>query len=368
MRFVHIADLQIGAQRKLPGSLERQMLALDEIVEVARRETVEAILLAGDIFEHPHPHQQEKDALLAWFDRVDKLEIPVLVMPGNHDYLNRELNGYHTLKTLQIVEGRFHHLRVFDTLAVEEFETFVLVVIPPYGGPERFQPRNWPGFHPEKIEKPIILMLHETFQGAAYRGMPADKGLDPRILDKLDVDYVAAGDIHKRQRIKCETPAYYSGSLVQKDFGEAYEDSGGILVTIMSQGVKTRPILLEKPYRLAAATVQADEVKGAVQTCVPRTILKLTVSDTPAELRALDIPALRASAAKREVTLLVEKRFVESSQPGKVEIQGAVLSQLGKSPEEELIAFLASRKDWSVPVDDLKEQCLALIRETARAI
>ena len=111
MKLLHAADLQIGAQRKIPGYLERQRKALQELQEIAQEEQVDAILLVGDIFEHCRPAQEEIDLVLRFLDYVDdKLGIPVIILVGNHEYTQKSLQGYHALKTIQLIQHRFQQI------------------------------------------------------------------------------------------------------------------------------------------------------------------------------------------------------------------------------------------------------------------
>lgn len=69
---VHVEDGPTGAE------------GLARLVEAALEHPVDAVLLAGDTFDHSRVH----DATLERFAAVlDRLPVPVVVLPGNHDPL-----------------------------------------------------------------------------------------------------------------------------------------------------------------------------------------------------------------------------------------------------------------------------------------
>ncbi|WP_216595570.1 exonuclease SbcCD subunit D C-terminal domain-containing protein [Myxosarcina sp. GI1] len=82
-----------------------------------------------------------------------------------------------------------------------------------------------------------VIMAHLTVQSAKLSHSEVDfytkgayslsEGSIPSVAQ-----YVALGHIHKPQQIPNAAPTYYSGSLIQVDFGEAEEEKGFNLVTV----------------------------------------------------------------------------------------------------------------------------------------
>ncbi|MCZ0900447.1 exonuclease sbcCD subunit D, partial [Microcoleus sp. HI-ES] len=68
-----------------------------------------------------------------------------------------------------------------------------------------------------------------------------------------EAQYVALGHIHIHQRISETSPAYYSGSLIQLDFGEAEQEKGFCLIEVEpgSQAkVEFKPVACHKPLKV----------------------------------------------------------------------------------------------------------------------
>jgi DNA repair protein SbcD/Mre11 len=74
-----------------------------------------------------------------------------------------------------------------------------------------------------------------------------------------EAQYIALGHIHKPQQVSNAAPTYYSGSLIQVDFGEAGEEKGFNLVTVepgRPAKVEFKPISCQKPLKV----IRCDEI------------------------------------------------------------------------------------------------------------
>ena len=88
MRFIHTADLQIGARfsqfgEKADALRAARVTVLSRILDLAESESADAVLIAGDMFED----NQVADRLVR--DVISVLNahtsVPVVILPGNHD-------------------------------------------------------------------------------------------------------------------------------------------------------------------------------------------------------------------------------------------------------------------------------------------
>ena len=55
MKFLHISDLHIGKRVNEFSMTEDQKYILNQILQIAQREQVDAVLIAGDIYDKPMP-------------------------------------------------------------------------------------------------------------------------------------------------------------------------------------------------------------------------------------------------------------------------------------------------------------------------
>src|SRR5699024_2106882 len=89
MRFLHTADLHIGKRVNEFSMLEDQEYILRQILKTADKEQVEAVLIAGDVYDKQVP-SAEAVRLFDWFlTQLNSRKLPVIVIGGNHDSVER---------------------------------------------------------------------------------------------------------------------------------------------------------------------------------------------------------------------------------------------------------------------------------------
>lgn len=92
-RFVHGADLHLGAPmglRSIPPGWEAhiEMLdrnLLDRVAAFCCAEDVDFLILAGDIFDNPHPHLRLQRSFVQAMEQLDDAGVHCFLIEGNHD-------------------------------------------------------------------------------------------------------------------------------------------------------------------------------------------------------------------------------------------------------------------------------------------
>jgi DNA repair exonuclease SbcCD nuclease subunit len=96
LRILHTADWHLGrkfptfpdeAQKKLSRA---RMEVVSRILDVGRRNSVNAVLCAGDLFDDPTPSEDFWQALAKTFRDHPGPHVPIFLVPGNHDPLTSE--------------------------------------------------------------------------------------------------------------------------------------------------------------------------------------------------------------------------------------------------------------------------------------
>lgn len=77
LRLLHTSDVHVG-------ETEGDVATLASVVEVAAAQRADAVLVVGDLFDHNRVKTPVVEAVAALFAR---LEVPVVILPGNHDSL-----------------------------------------------------------------------------------------------------------------------------------------------------------------------------------------------------------------------------------------------------------------------------------------
>jgi exonuclease SbcD len=86
MRILHTGDWHLGKRLGRFSRLDEQREIAEEICEIAERETVDVVLLAGDVYDVSQPPVDAVDLLGRTMERLaDSGRRPVVVVAGNHD-------------------------------------------------------------------------------------------------------------------------------------------------------------------------------------------------------------------------------------------------------------------------------------------
>ena len=114
MRFLATADWQLGMTRHFldddaqPRFNEARFDALTRIGEIARQEGCEFVAVGGDVFESNQVDRRTIERALA---RLRDIEVPVYLLPGNHD----PLDGGSVFRRPEFTEGLPANVHVIET-------------------------------------------------------------------------------------------------------------------------------------------------------------------------------------------------------------------------------------------------------------
>ena len=86
MRFLHTSDWHVGKTLKGHSRLDEQELVLREIVGIARDHEVDAVLVAGDLYDTAAPTAAAQQLLVRTLMGMARDGIPVIAIAGNHDH------------------------------------------------------------------------------------------------------------------------------------------------------------------------------------------------------------------------------------------------------------------------------------------
>lgn len=202
-RILHCSDLHLVHTGE---AADYGFSVLEEILDLARDESVSMILVSGDLFDS----RRDFEALLPKVDSLlgEKLDkVPMLLLPGNHEEL---LRGAGPLKPLSSTR----HVEIARDLPYGHrvFDGFDLITVPfqsDYGGFE-----EWPV--PPKGDGPRIVAGHGSVLGVSIpEGFveERDSVLDSELFSEFEADYVALGHIHQGRELKRDgIPVVYPGS------------------------------------------------------------------------------------------------------------------------------------------------------------
>ena len=86
MKILHTADWHLGKRLNTISRLEEQREVLEEICEIADREAVDAVIIAGDLFDNFNPSSEATELLYSTLHILsDNGKRAIIAIAGNHD-------------------------------------------------------------------------------------------------------------------------------------------------------------------------------------------------------------------------------------------------------------------------------------------
>ena len=271
MKFLHLGDLHLGKTLSDFELIEDQRYILDQILHIADKESVDGILIAGDVYDKSIPSEAATKLLDYFLINLAKKEIKVFMVSGNHDSDDR-LNYGSTL----FASNQIYISAVFDgTLHKQSFadgDTEIDIYMLPFVKASQVR-HYFPDEHIESYEDAVRTIIRNTSINKKNKNIlvahqfVAGKGEDPALagsesvgtqnvgmVEKIgydcfdDFDYVALGHIHSPQRVGRDE-IRYSGSPLKYSLSEANNEKSVPLIMVSAEErVKTELVPL-KPMR-----------------------------------------------------------------------------------------------------------------------
>jgi DNA repair exonuclease SbcCD nuclease subunit len=238
-RFIHCSDLHIDSPFKGVQSLQPDLArklrastqqAFKKIVQLAIREQVDAVLIAGDIYDSADKSLRAQMKFRDALNELCKANIPAFMVHGNHDPLDSWSSSLAWPENVTVFSG--------DTVECFPVEKNGLVLARVYGisYPVRNVQENLAlRFERKHKEGFAVGLLHANVGGNKNHDAYAPCSKDDLITSGMD--YWALGHIHAHEILNPAQPAIvYSGNTQARHFNEA-EAKGCCLVTLKEQGV-----------------------------------------------------------------------------------------------------------------------------------
>jgi exonuclease SbcD len=250
MRFLHTSDWHVGKTLKGRSRLDEQRDVLREIVQIARAEQPDAVLIAGDLYDSVAPSAGAQrlvvDALMA----LAGTGAEVLAIAGNHDHA-ATLDAYRALAGAAGIT-LLGAVRPADRGGVVRFaarstgEPVTVAALPFLSQRYAVKAAELVGQTPaqnasgyDQLVRDVLgtltaefaddsvnlVMAHLTVTGGAFGGgeRAAQSIFEyhvPASIFPAEAHYVALGHLHRRQSLPAPCPVHYCGAPLAVDFGE----------------------------------------------------------------------------------------------------------------------------------------------------
>lgn len=343
MKFLHTSDWHIGRQLHNQSLLDDQAFVLDQIVDLAVQHEVDAVVVAGDIYDRAIPPVPAVELLNRVLNRlVNELNIPVLMIAGNHDSHSRlgfaashmEQNGLHIAGPLQetiepvLIKGKDGSSAAF--FLIPYTEPLVLKNLHKDSASHVISHQDAMNFMLEQIkanavtDTPSVIVSHCFIDGGeeSESERPLSMGGADRISPTLfnDFAYTALGHLHGPQ-YKGSEHIRYSGSLLKYSFSEARQKKSVTLVNLDNTGrasIELLPLKSQKDVRIIEGFLQ-DIISSAAKDVNTQDYVMVRLLDTQAILDPMNkLRALYPNVLHLERTGLMTERAQATLDPAKL--------------------------------------------------
>lgn len=283
MKFLHTADLHLGKIVSGVSMLAEQEFILAQITKIAQEEKIDALIVAGDLYDRSIPPADAvnvlNDILVKW--NVE-LGIPIFAISGNHDSAERLSFGTQWYESSKLyMKGKCS--AEFETIPFMDAEIWLVPYHEPAVIREAFNDTSIRSFedamqaitkqirtkwNPEKAQ---ILVGHAFVSG----GLPSDSERQLAIgnVDRVSTNcfdgftYTALGHLHHPHAIN-HPSIFYSGSPLKYSFSEVSDKKSVRIVEIEGNSlvrVEERLLTPKHDMRIISGTL-AELTENLVET------------------------------------------------------------------------------------------------------
>lgn len=263
MKFLHTADWHLGRILREYSLLEDQSARLAQLTETVRELKVDAVVIAGDVYDRSVPPAQAVSFLdELFYTLTQELKVPVLAIAGNHDSPERLSFGNRLFSGAGLYMAGKASKEICRVTLKDSFGDVDFFLLP-YFTPEEIRPwfpdmeirtfnqafqailkHNLPRINPTHRN---VLIAHGFYQAVSPeksqdQAVFSDSEISIGQSDLMDLspaaeqfDYVALGHLHAPQSAGGDHMRY-SGSLLKYSTAEARQKKGFTLVELGEKG------------------------------------------------------------------------------------------------------------------------------------
>ena len=313
MKLLHIADLHIGKRVGGLSMIEEQKNVIAQLEALAKTEDIEAVLIAGDVFDRPVPSHEALETCESLFSAFCENGIDVFVIPGNHDSSQQLAFCSHLL-----APSGLHIAKAFDghieTHTLDDGKDRVCIHLLPFIRPtdvrmalaekadeiSTHEDAVSAALSQDKIDEAAfnILVAHQFVTSGDERPETSDSeimsvggsdNVDASLFDAYD--YVALGHLHRAQHIG-RPHIRYAGSPLKYSFSETQHEKSATLLEISAGSLEVKTHPLKPLHDMREIKASYEELRQGIDTKSNEDYMRVTLTDSSladamAKLRAI---------------------------------------------------------------------------------
>jgi exonuclease SbcD len=380
MKFLHISDLHIGRKLGERSLLADQAHVLAQIFDIVRRESVDALLIAGDVYDRSAPSVEAITLFEDFLTKLAGVGTPVFIIYGNHDSAERlsygnEIFALHNIHITSPYEGE-----VPEVILEDEFGPVHIYLLPNLKISAVRQYFDGPvetlddaarcvldGICLNEEDRNIIVAHQFVSFGQEKPAISDSEVVSVGDIEEISAgyfarfDYAALGHLHKAQKVYKDS-IRYSGSPLKYSKSEKDHVKSATLVTMGKKGdVAISEIPLEPLH-------DVREIRGKLALLISREVVELGNANDFIYVTLTDETPDAETVAKIANAYPNFVKIEREAFSGSQNVSGHTVSELEKlDPLEVFSGFF--EKQTGAPLNEREEEIvreiLAQIREEA---
>ena len=381
MKLYHIADLHFGKIIYGKSLLEEQTYWVQQFLALCKENHPDGVMIAGDVYDRSQPSKEAVELLDHLISSLAEMNIPVMMIAGNHDSGQRLSFGSSILSQCHVhivgtlTDSKIPHVTYTDAYGPVNF--YML----PYVFPEQvayvfndetirtYQQamEKLIAFQDIKREERNVLIAH---QNVVMDGKEVERGGSESMVGGVGqiehtvfepFDYVALGHIHSSYPVGKDT-IRYAGTPLCYHFDEIRQKDKGLLeITLKEKGnISIQKIVITPLHPLVAfVDTKQNILKSLQEQPLCDSLVSITLSDAKVDASSY---GLFRSILMDHNSLLLEMTSTYHRFEGQV---SSLQSDASARSVEELFSDLYIEQSAGIPPTQMES---AFMEETARLL
>lgn len=302
MRLLHLGDLHLGKSLGDFDLIEDQKYILNQILNIIEQESVDGVLIAGDVYDKAIPSEAATNLLDSLLSQLASKNIRTFMISGNHDSDDRLNYGSGLFANNQIFISAIYkgHL---DKYTVQDKNVNVNIYLLPFVKAS-IAKHYFPDAKIENYEDAVRVILKNAniddkeINVLVAHQFVAGKGVEPALagsegagtqnvglVEKIgydcfdDFDYVALGHIHSPQRIGRDE-VRYAGSPLKYSLSEVNNEKTVPIITINGKDdIKIELVPLQPMRNMRHLVGKMEELLAKDNVKTPEDFIYATLTD-----------------------------------------------------------------------------------------
>lgn len=261
IKLLHAADLHLdspfeglGAQKAAQRRAEQRQLLYD-IARLAEAESVQMILLAGDLLDSDSAYAETAEDIARAFGG---LEIPVVISPGNHDFYS-ERSPYARVDFPE-------NIHIFKSPTPESVTPIQGVRVWGAAFCDRYSGGMLRDFRVQKEDgvRDIMCIHGQVDASSVYNPVTEAE------IASSGMDYIALGHIHTGSGLKKAGSTYYAWPGCPE--GRGFDETGDkqVYIVTLDDGCSIKSVsIARRKYIVLPVTLESGDALTAVESALP---------------------------------------------------------------------------------------------------